>query len=194
MFKLIQAQPLAEKEILMGPMMSNNHWVLYVFFLKTGEVVKLSSLKNYRIENEKHVTSRFRELFRKFNSLNEARIKTRLHLVEYLKTPQQKMSSNDCGVFVISFIENILKSSSLKNIEKGVDINMYRRHIGKLLLDYPDEQDVTNSCIKCGCKALDFSVHWVKCVVCLRWIHVTCIKKVNDIPKRFECFLCNKGK
>lgn len=119
---------------------------MFVFFLKKGEVFKLSFIKNSCVRNEHQITIRFRELFRKFNLANETSIKTRLQLSEFDNSPQQKVNSNDCGVYVISFIETALKTQNLEDI-KDFNMDMYRRYIGKMLLDYPNEKTISDACL-----------------------------------------------
>lgn len=175
----------------MAPISSNDHWSLFIFFLNTGEIFKLSSINKASVKNENQITVRFRELFRKFNLNNNTKIKTRLKLDNF-NTPQQKRNSNDCGIFVICFIETILQTQKLEQI-KDFDVTGYRQYIGKLLLDYPKELEVTNTCLKCGTIELDSSVLWIKCDICLRWTHSTCITNIENINIRnsYTCFLCN---
>lgn len=189
-FNYIKNLNLIGKQILFCPLVSHNHWNLLVFYLKTGKAYKLSSINKHEVENEKMIKVRFQDVFKLYNKMHNSTIKTRLDFSDFYDVAQQITNSNDCGIFVMHFIEQIMKSLNFSGLEQEFNTTTYRKKISQLLLDYPE--DVSNACLKCGENLLEVITNWISCVACSRWIHFKCCNEDEEVmnSENYKCFLC----
>lgn len=97
--------------------------------------------------------------------------------------------NDDCGIFVILFVEQILKTESYK-LEK-VDVVKTRSDLQHDILKYSDS--MIDICLMCG---KETSGETIRCSSCHRYFHG---KEINvniknfDVTKQFICFLCKNN-
>ncbi|KAH0552634.1 hypothetical protein KQX54_013544 [Cotesia glomerata] len=108
--------------------------------------------------------------------------------------------SFNCGVYVLHFIEEILKSnvylSNVYMVSKFDPMQMRERLKEDILTR---SLSVYDQCLRCGQGEIDRNPGWIMCEICEKHAHYSCLKskyketyaQMKKKSFRFKCDLCN---
>ena len=130
----------------------------------------------------------FSNVFRETSSKRTFKFQTNV------KYPRQKDSYN-CGIFVLYFIQEILKGNQA--IISNFDADNFRK---KLQVDCIKKSlNIHGRCLVCGQAEVGRKTDWVHCITCKKWTHLNCLNHLNKTKQQIEddyfiynCDLCSR--
>lgn len=166
---------------------NNNHWILIYVDVTNHHIYYMNPWPTRDLSQEENILDNFKFCYAKvFPNLNNN------WTVCKNKYPKQEDDFN-CGVFVLFFIEEILKGNLYK-IGKFNPMKMRERLKKPILME---SLDVSDQCLCCGCGEIDRSPGWIECEMCEKHSHYTCLNHYKETFKqmkkdsfKYKCDLC----
>nr|XP_015833640.1 PREDICTED: uncharacterized protein LOC103312407 [Tribolium castaneum]XP_015833641.1 PREDICTED: uncharacterized protein LOC103312407 [Tribolium castaneum]XP_015833642.1 PREDICTED: uncharacterized protein LOC103312407 [Tribolium castaneum]XP_015833643.1 PREDICTED: uncharacterized protein LOC103312407 [Tribolium castaneum]XP_015833644.1 PREDICTED: uncharacterized protein LOC103312407 [Tribolium castaneum]XP_015833645.1 PREDICTED: uncharacterized protein LOC103312407 [Tribolium castaneum]XP_01 len=173
---------LAGKKVILIPILRSSHFTLAVVDFENKTFHYLNPMKS-NTDHTSQMFIRFKKFiseYKKYCSFNADLECFQLKTVEH----DYQTDTNNCGIFVLFYIEAILNKNSLKQMP--CTPQQYRINVKEFLLENSD--DMQHVCMGCAKEVVTSEENFLKCTFCLRLTHTYCLYAPWTIQN--VCHLC----